>query len=211
MQSPPSVPLYGGTPDQTSLTQWAETARRDGSPGGLGDPDQRPSWQRWRSQIPLSALLMAAAATTTLRLGTHVITNDFRNPVMLAPDGTTIDVVSDERFEFGLGTGWNADDYAALGIPIASPGTRVGRLEEAVALIMRLFREETVTFAGTHYTAQNAKLNPKSVHSSHQPLFIRHGGRAAYRWMSVRRTSSALIRRGRLVARRISRPRRTAP
>ena len=96
---------------------------------------------------------------------------------MLAQQAATLDVVSGERFELGLGTGWSPEDYAALGIPIASPGTRVGRLEEAVALIKRLFHEETVTFSGAHYTAQIAQLNPKSAHHAHPPLFIGGGGK----------------------------------
>src|SRR4028118_1676234 len=112
----------------TSPTQWTETARKVEALGystilssdhpGMGQTD------------PLSTLMMAATATTTLRIGTHVLANDFRNPVMLAQQVATLDVVSGERFEFGLGTGWSAEDYAALGVPIASPATRVGRLEE---------------------------------------------------------------------------------
>jgi alkanesulfonate monooxygenase SsuD/methylene tetrahydromethanopterin reductase-like flavin-dependent oxidoreductase (luciferase family) len=61
---------------------------------------------------PLAAL-MAADATTTLRLGSQVFANDFRNPVLLAQEAATIDLFSDGRFEFGIGSGWLRDDYIA--------------------------------------------------------------------------------------------------
>ena len=166
---------FAVAPDFTSPTQWTETARRvealgfstiltSDHPGGGGGPG------------PISTLMMAAAATTTLRLGTHVLANDFRNPVMLAQEVATLDVLSGERLEFGLGTGWSRDDYAALGISFDSPGTRVGRLEEAITLMKRLFREDAVTFSGVHYTAHNAQLNPKPA-NPRPPLFIGGGGK----------------------------------
>src|SRR5262245_37758288 len=55
---------------------------------------------------PIPALTAAALATTTLRFATHVLANDFRNPVMLAQEVATLDRLSGGRFEFGLGTGW---------------------------------------------------------------------------------------------------------
>ena len=148
----------------------------DGSSRLFDDPYQRPSW--WGGVDPISALVVAAAATTTLQLGTHVLANDFRNPVMLAQQVATLDIVSGERFQFGIGTGYNADDYAALGISLDSPGARVGRLEEAVTLIKRLFHEETVTFSGSHYTTHNALLNPKPTHAPASSALHRRRGKA---------------------------------
>src|SRR6185503_10162587 len=84
---------------------------------------------------PLVALMAAANATTTLRLGTHMLANDFHNPVLLAQDVAILDILSGGRFELGLGSGWMHHDYTSLGIPFDRPGTRVGRLAEAVALI----------------------------------------------------------------------------
>jgi len=55
---------------------------------------------------PVPALLAAADATTTLRIGSHVFANDFRHPVMLAREAATLDLLSDGRFELGLGAGW---------------------------------------------------------------------------------------------------------
>ena len=166
---------FGAASIFTSPADWAETARKMEA---LGYSTILTSDHPGESGVdPISALVMAAAATTTLQLGTHVLANDFRNPVMLAQQVATLDVVSGERFQFGIGTGYNADDYAALGICLDSPGARVGRLEEAVTLIKRLFHEETVTFSGCYYTTHNARLNPKPTQHPHPPLFIGGGGK----------------------------------
>src|SRR5262245_3772838 len=122
------------------IENWAECARRVESLGYdtllLGE---HPSGG---GPSPLIALMAAAKATTTLRLGTHVLANDFRNPVLLAQDAATLDILSDGRFELGLGSGWLHSDYSGLGIPLDRPGIRVSRLAEAIALIKRLFQEE---------------------------------------------------------------------
>jgi probable F420-dependent oxidoreductase len=84
---------------------------------------------------PVPALLAAADATTTLRIGSHVFANDFRHPVMLAKEAATLDLLSDGRFELGLGAGWMRAEYDQAGLEFAPPGVRVGRLEEAVRLL----------------------------------------------------------------------------
>ncbi|HJZ47924.1 MAG TPA: LLM class flavin-dependent oxidoreductase, partial [Roseiflexaceae bacterium] len=97
-----------------TLENWAERARKVESLGystlvlGEHPAGGGPS--------PLIALMAAANATTTLRITTHVLANDFRNPVLLAQDAATLDVLSGGRFELGLGTGWSCDDYASLGV-----------------------------------------------------------------------------------------------
>src|SRR5215472_5234354 len=64
---------------------------------------------------PLVTLGVAAQATTTLRVGTLVIDNDYRHPALLAKEAATLDVLSDGRFELGLGAGWARDEYAQIG------------------------------------------------------------------------------------------------
>lgn len=126
---------------------------------------------------PLQALLAAANATRTLRLATHVLANDFRNPVMLAHELTTLDLLSDGRLEFGIGAGWLGLDYAAAGIPFDPPGARVGRLEEAVPLFKRLFGDEPVTFTGDHYRVHDLNLQPKPRQRPYPPLYIGGAGK----------------------------------
>src|SRR5438046_5190354 len=81
---------------------------------------------------PIPALAAAAAGTRTLRLGTYVLANDFRNPVLVARDCATLDVLSGGRFELGLGAGRaNADDdYRELGLEFELGGVRAPRLDE---------------------------------------------------------------------------------
>lgn len=126
---------------------------------------------------PLSALMAAAAATTTLRLGTHVLVNDFRNPVMLAHEAATFDLLCDGRFEFGIGAGWYLGDYTAAGIHFDAPGARVTRLEEAVQLYKRLFGDSPVTFQGDHYHVEDFNMQPKPLQRPHPPMYIGGGGK----------------------------------
>ena len=59
---------------------------------------------------PMAALMAAADATTTLRVGTLVLSNDYRHPAVLAKEAATIDRLTDGRLEFGLGAGWMTAD-----------------------------------------------------------------------------------------------------
>src|SRR5262245_5303035 len=64
---------------------------------------------------PIPAMMAAADATERLRVGSFVFANDYRNPVMLAKEIATLDVLSGGRVDFGLGAGWNVSDYTQLG------------------------------------------------------------------------------------------------
>src|ERR1044071_1820829 len=102
---------------------------------------------------PLPALAIAAAATHSIHLGTYVLANDHRNPVLLARECATLDFLSGGRFELGLGAGRPGieGDYRKLGIPLESGGVRVERLAEALGIMKRLFAGETVDHEGKHY------------------------------------------------------------
>ena len=115
---------------------------------------------------PLPALAAAAAATTTLRLGTLVLDNDFRNPLLLAREAATVDVISNGRLELGIGAGWHDRDNHSLGIAYDRPLVRVDRLAEAVPLIKRLWTEDEVTHAGTYYRHERAHSGPTPVHDA---------------------------------------------
>src|SRR5690348_16311300 len=92
------------------------------------------------SLAPLPALTAAAAATRSLRVGTYVIANDFRNPVMLAKEAATLDLLSGGRFELGMGAGrpTAAADNRMLGIPFDTGGVRLARLAESLAIVKAL-------------------------------------------------------------------------
>src|SRR5689334_5596624 len=88
---------------------------------------------------PLVALMAAASATTTLRIGSLVLDNDYRHPVMLAKEAATLDVLSGGRLELGLGAGWLRSEYNRAGLPFEAAGARISRLEEAIAIIRGLW------------------------------------------------------------------------
>ena len=97
-------------------------------------------------------LAMAAAVTTTLRLGSLVYCNDFRHPALLAKEAAELDRLSDGRFELGLGAGWLKEEYDMIGLPFDEGRVRADRFQEAVGIIRSLLGGETVTHHGNHYT-----------------------------------------------------------
>ena len=76
---------------------------------------------------PMPAMAMAAAHTTTLRIGALVFDNDYKHPAILAKEAATLDLCSDGRLELGIGAGWMRTDYDALGLPYDPPAVRVDR------------------------------------------------------------------------------------
>jgi probable F420-dependent oxidoreductase len=126
---------------------------------------------------PLPALAAAAAATTRLRLGTWVLANDFRHPVMLAKEAATLDLLSDGRLELGIGAGWMNEDYTTSGIPRDAPGVRIARLAEALQVLRGLWGEGRFSFAGRHYTVTELDGRPKPLQRPHPPIAIGGGGR----------------------------------
>jgi probable F420-dependent oxidoreductase len=109
-------------------------------------------------------------------VGSFVFANDYRNPVMLAKEVATLDVLSGGRVEVGIGAGWSTRDYGELGISYDAPAVRVSRLEESVGLLKRLLSEETVDHTGEHYTVRGAKVLPRPLQRPHPPLMIGGGG-----------------------------------
>ncbi|SFC71983.1 probable F420-dependent oxidoreductase, MSMEG_2516 family [Nocardioides terrae] len=120
------------------------------------------------------ALAAAAAATSRLRVGSYVLANDFRHPVQVAKDAVALAVLSEGRFELGLGAGRpGADrDNAMLGLHWDDAGTRVSRLAESVSIIKRLVAGATVTADGPHYRATEASVVPPGVEPPPVPVLV---------------------------------------
>jgi len=125
---------------------------------------------------PVPALMTAANATTTLRIGALVWDNDYKHPLVLAKEVATMDVLSEGRLEIGIGAGWMISDYDESGIPYDSPGARVDRLEEALAIIKDALGAEPFSHAGRHYTITNHNGLPKPV-QTRPPILIGGGGK----------------------------------
>jgi probable F420-dependent oxidoreductase len=126
---------------------------------------------------PLPAATAIAAATDHLRVGTLVLANDFRHPVQLARDVATLDLVSDGRFELGIGSGSLRSDFEATGLPFERASVRLERLRESVTVLKRLLEGDTVTFEGEHYRVHDLEGRPKTVQRPRPPLLIGGGGR----------------------------------
>ena len=126
---------------------------------------------------PFPAMAMAAEATTTLRVGSLVLGNDYRHPVVLARDAATLDLLSDGRLELGVGAGWMTVDYEKAGMPLDPPGVRIARLAEALAIVKGLMVEGPLTFAGEHYRITELEGMPKPVQRPHPPIVVGGGGK----------------------------------
>ena len=125
---------------------------------------------------PMPALAIAASATTSLRVGSYVFCNEYRHPLLLAREAATLDLLSDGRFELGLGAGVSSSEFEQMGMPFASAGTRVGRLEESIQVIKQIFTQEVVNFSGKYYTIAEVKGNIRSVQKPHMPMLVAGAG-----------------------------------
>jgi probable F420-dependent oxidoreductase len=162
----------------SSAKAWKDQARQVESLGyaALYLPDH------FTDQLgPIAALMAAADATTTLRVGSLVFDNDYRHPVVLAKEAATLDLLSDGRFDLGLGAGWLASDYEQAGMPYDGPGTRISRLEEALQIIKKLFAGGTFSFAGEHYQIKDIEGSPLPLTRPHPPILLGGGGRRMLR------------------------------
>jgi len=159
---------------QPTGAEWLARAKRLEGMGyaTLSMPDHMVGGA-WSNMPALGAV---AAVTTTLRLGNLVLDNDFRNPVVLAREFATLDVISNGRVEIGLGAGWFDRDYQSTGIPFDRGRARVARLAEAVTLMKRVFTEDEVSFEGTYYRTVKSECRPKTVQLPRPPFLIAAGG-----------------------------------
>jgi probable F420-dependent oxidoreductase len=157
-----------------SASEWRDKARKleDLGYSTLFMPDHFG-----QELAPLPAMAMAAAHTTTLRVGSLVFDNDYKHPAILAKEAATIDLLCDGRFEFGLGAGWMRTDYDQLGLPYDSPAVRVDRFEEALHVVKQCFTGEKFTYHGEHYRITDYASWPKPVQQPGPPLLVGGGGK----------------------------------
>lgn len=129
-----------------------------------------PCLEGWTT---LSALAMV---TRKIRIGVLVTGNTYRHPAVLAKMATTLDIISQGRLTLGLGAGWFALEHETFGIPFPPVAERLQRLDEALTVIGRLWREERVTFAGRYYHLDEARLNPRPLQQPHPPVLVGASG-----------------------------------
>ena len=137
---------------------------------------------------PMETLTYVAAHTTRIRLGTGVLLMPLHNPVMLARQLATLDVLSNGRLRVGLGQGWSLDELEAGN---ASPKGRAARADEFVELLKKIWTADPVEHRGEHYSVARSILQPKPVQQPHPPIYmaayvpaaLERVGRTADGWM----------------------------
>ncbi len=121
--------------------------------------------------------VLAGLATTVdrVRLGSLVAGNTYRHPAVLANMAATVDQLSGGRVVLGLGAGWQENEHTAYGIDYFDVPERLARLDEACAVVTRLFSEERATFSGRHYRLTEAPMEPKGARGR-PPLLVGGSG-----------------------------------
>ena len=125
-----------------------------------------PCMEAW---VTLTAL---AQATSRIRIGTMVNGIVYRHPAVLAKMASSLDIVSNGRLEFGIGSGWNEEECDAYGIELGTWTERFDRFDEACEVIIGMFTKETTTFEGKYFQLKNARNNPSPVQTPHPPICI---------------------------------------
>jgi probable F420-dependent oxidoreductase len=156
----------------TTAGAWRDFVRRAEDLGYeavcLGDHiDGRPS--------PGHAAVAVAHWTTTLRAAIHILNNDLRHPPVLARELCTIAMLTEGRFDAGIGAGWMRADYDHVGLAFDPPGQRIARLDEAAQIVRQAFTQETVSFAGAHFHA-NEMLGRALLGDAPRPRLVMGGG-----------------------------------
>ena len=113
-----------------------------------------------------------AAQTERVRLGTMVSGVTFRPPALLVKAVTTLDVLSGGRAWLGLGAGYHGEEAEAMGLPLPPTAERFERLEETLAIAMRMWAGDEAPFAGKHYRLQRPAGSPPPLRRPHPPVLI---------------------------------------
>jgi len=151
--------------DYASQYPYAEDGRIPASPGsGFLDP--------------FGALNYLAAVTETIRLGTGICLVPQRNPVYTAKEVANLDWLSGGRFDFGIGVGWLAEEFAATGTPFDRRGARCRSYLE---VMKRLWCDEVSEYEDEFYDLRPCRQYPKPVQSPHPPLHFGGESGAALR------------------------------
>ena len=173
------------TAEATSAKEWLGGARRAEAlgystlfttdhyfgPGAISEA----TGHRPVDLAPIAAVMAAAAATTSLRVGCRVFCADFHHPAVLAKELATIDLLSEGRLEVGLGAGWITAEYDGLGIPMDGAGVRIERLGEVVDLVKQHFTGDPIDYSGTYVHVHGFAGRPAPVQQPHPPIFIGGG------------------------------------
>ena len=133
-------------------------------------PDGSASFPR-RLPFPDTFVLLAAigAHTTTIQLGTSVIVVPYRNPLPVAKAVATVDMATHGRYLFGVGVGWMAEEFEALGEKFSERG---GRTREYLQVMKAVWQEEAASFEGKYFSFPDLYAMPLPIQKPHPPIIF---------------------------------------
>ncbi len=123
----------------------------------------------WRTHDQFVALSAVAATTTTLKVGTGICLLAQRDPIWTAKEVASIDMISGGRFVFGIGYGWNVEEYEEHGLVFSE---RRDRIRECVLAMKELWTAEEASFDGEHVSFSPSWSWPKPVQDPHPPIIL---------------------------------------
>ncbi len=126
------------------------------------------------SLLPLAAGI--ATRTQRIRVGTCILILPFQNALRVAEDATTVDILSNGRFDLGVGKGYRVNEFTGFGIPRQ---TRDAQLEEGLEVIQKAWTEQTFSYDGAYYQLQDVEMTPRPVQTPHPPIWIGARGKRA--------------------------------
>ena len=139
----------------------------------LAPPYEGPNLEGW------TMLAAMAQATSRIRIGCMVNGMHHRHPAVTANMVATLDHISNGRFAFGIGAGWNEMETNAYGLHLGSLNERSDRLEEGLEVIISLLSNEVTNHQGKHFHLQEARCEPKSLQRPYPPIVV--GGKGKKR------------------------------
>ncbi|HXO08807.1 MAG TPA: LLM class F420-dependent oxidoreductase [Solirubrobacteraceae bacterium] len=116
---------------------------------------------------PFICLSFAAAATSTIPLATGILLLPEHNPVLIAKQAASLDLLSGGRLALGVGIGWSREEFDALGVPFAD---RAARTVEYAQAIRTVWREDSASFAGRFVDFDSIRVYPKPVRDRRLPI-----------------------------------------
>lgn len=123
----------------------------------------------YRTLDPFVTLAAAAAVTTTIELVTGIALLIQRDPIITAKEAASIDLISNGRFVFGVGAGWNIEELRDHG---TDPKTRGALLDERIEAIKALWTTEPAEYHGKYVDFEPSYIRPKPIQKPHPPIFI---------------------------------------
>lgn len=164
----------------TSGSAWRELARRAEGEGYstlyVADHYVDSGSNGGQVLAAFPAMAVAAGVTDTLRVGARVLCIDYHHPVVLAKQAATLDLLSDGRFDLGLGAGWVGSEYEAMGLAMDDAPTRIARLADTVEFVRAFFAGGPLGATGS-ITASGFVGQPTPVQAGGPPIMIGGGAR----------------------------------